>query len=47
MAEDVDNDTSLDILVTDLTRSPSWFKRTQTAPGTGNLHRNYFNYKHC
>ncbi len=34
MAEDVDNDTSLDILVTDLTRSPSWFKRTQTAPGT-------------
>lgn len=34
MAEDVDNDASLDILVTDLTGSPSWFKRTQTAPGT-------------
>ncbi|MFT5215212.1 MAG: hypothetical protein ACI83H_000320 [Glaciecola sp.] len=34
MAEDVDNDSSLDILVTDLTGSPSWFKRTQTAPGT-------------
>ncbi len=34
MAEDVDNDGSLDILVTDLTGSPSWFKRTQIAPGT-------------
>jgi hypothetical protein len=34
MAEDVDADNSLDILVTDLTGSPSWFKRTQIAPGT-------------
>jgi len=34
MAEDVDGDNSLDILVTDLTGSPSWFKRTQIAPGT-------------
>ena len=34
MAEDVDGDSSLDILVTDLTGSPSWFKRTQIAPGT-------------
>ncbi|MEH6536079.1 MAG: T9SS type A sorting domain-containing protein [Psychroserpens sp.] len=34
MAEDVDNDSSLDILVTDLTGNASWFKRTQTAPGT-------------
>jgi hypothetical protein len=33
MAEDVDNDNSLDILVTDLLGSPSWFKRTQVAPG--------------
>ncbi|MDG5491878.1 T9SS type A sorting domain-containing protein [Psychroserpens sp. SPM9] len=34
MAEDVDNDSSLDILVTDLTGNASWFKRTQIAPGT-------------
>ncbi len=34
MAEDVDNDSSLDILVTDITGSASWFKRTQIAPGT-------------
>ena len=34
MAEDVDGDNSLDILVTDLTGSPSWFKRTQISPGT-------------
>lgn len=34
MAEDVDSDNSLDILVTDLLGSPSWFKRVQTAPGT-------------
>lgn len=34
MAEDVDADNSLDILVTDLTGSPSWFKRTQIVPGT-------------
>lgn len=33
MAEDVNNDSSLDILVTDLLGSPSWFKRTQIAPG--------------
>lgn len=34
MAEDVDNDDSLDILVTDLLGSPSLFKRTQVTPGT-------------
>lgn len=34
MAEDVDADNSLDILVTDLNGSPSWFKRTQISPGT-------------
>ncbi len=34
MAEDVDGDNSLDILVTDLLGSPSWFKRTQISPGT-------------
>lgn len=34
MAEDVDNDSSLDILVTDLTGSASWFKRTEISPGT-------------
>ncbi|SDS46625.1 Por secretion system C-terminal sorting domain-containing protein [Formosa sp. Hel1_31_208] len=34
MAEDVDNDSSLDILVTDLTGNASWFKRTQISPGT-------------
>jgi len=34
MAEDVDGDNSLDILVTDLTGSPSWFKRTEIVPGT-------------
>jgi hypothetical protein len=34
MAEDVDGDNSLDILVTDLNGSPSWFKRTQISPGT-------------
>lgn len=34
MAEDVDNDSSLDILVTDITGNASWFKRTQISPGT-------------
>lgn len=34
MAEDVDADNSLDILVTDLNGNPSWFKRTQISPGT-------------
>ena len=34
MAEDVDGDNSLDILVTDLLGSPSWFKRTEIVPGT-------------
>ncbi|MEM5566285.1 T9SS type A sorting domain-containing protein [Psychroserpens sp. AS72] len=34
MAEDVDNDSSLDILVTDITGDASWFKRTQVSPGT-------------
>ncbi len=34
MAEDVDNDNSLDILVTDINGSPSWFKRTEIEPGT-------------
>lgn len=34
MAEEVDNDGSLDILVTDILGNPSWFKRTQIAPGT-------------
>ncbi|MBR9915086.1 MAG: T9SS type A sorting domain-containing protein [Algicola sp.] len=34
MAEDVDDDSSLDILVTDLTGNASWFKRTEIAPGT-------------
>ncbi|MEZ4797745.1 MAG: T9SS type A sorting domain-containing protein [Flavobacteriaceae bacterium] len=34
MAEDVDADNSLDILVTDINGSPSWFKRTQISPGT-------------
>jgi hypothetical protein len=34
MAEDVDNDSSLDILVTDITGNASWFKRTQITPGT-------------
>ncbi|MBO6606589.1 T9SS type A sorting domain-containing protein [Psychroserpens sp.] len=34
MAEDVDNDSSLDILVTDITGDASWFKRTQVALGT-------------
>lgn len=34
MAEDVDNDNSLDILVTDINGSPSWFKRTEISPGT-------------
>jgi hypothetical protein len=34
MAEDVDSDSSLDILVTDLLGSPSYFKRTEVSPGT-------------
>ncbi len=34
MAEDIDGDNSRDILVTDLTGVPSYFKRTQTSPGT-------------
>lgn len=34
MAEDIDADGSLDILVTDLKGSPSYFIRTQTSPGT-------------
>ncbi|MFD2917832.1 T9SS type A sorting domain-containing protein [Psychroserpens luteus] len=34
MAEDVDNDSSLDILVTDITGNASWFKRTEITPGT-------------
>lgn len=34
MAEDVDDDSSLDILVTDITGDASWFKRTQISPGT-------------
>jgi len=34
MAEDVDNDSSLDILVTDITGDASWFKRTEVSPGT-------------
>lgn len=34
MAEDVDNDSSLDILVTDITGDASWFKRTEISPGT-------------
>ena len=34
MAEDVDNDSSLDILVTDLNGDASWFKRTEISPGT-------------
>lgn len=34
MAEEVDNDSSLDILVTDITGNASWFKRTQISPGT-------------
>jgi hypothetical protein len=34
MAEDIDGDNSRDILVTDLTGSPSYFKRTETSPGT-------------
>lgn len=34
MAEDIDGDNSRDILVTDLTGSPSYFKRTELSPGT-------------
>ncbi len=34
MAEDVDDDSSLDILVTDITGDASWFKRSQISPGT-------------
>ena len=34
MAEDVDDDSSLDILVTDITGDASWFKRTEIVPGT-------------
>jgi hypothetical protein len=34
MAEDIDDDGSRDILVTDLLGSPSYFKRTETSPGT-------------
>ncbi|MGJ8592305.1 MAG: T9SS type A sorting domain-containing protein [Aquaticitalea sp.] len=34
MAEDIDGDNSRDILVTDITGSPSYFKRTEITPGT-------------
>ena len=34
MAEDIDDDGSRDILVTDLLGSPSYFKRTEISPGT-------------
>ncbi|NND50762.1 MAG: T9SS type A sorting domain-containing protein [Flavobacteriaceae bacterium] len=34
MVADVDNDSNLDILVTDLLGAPSWFKRIPVAPGT-------------
>jgi len=36
MVADVDNDSNIDILVTDLQGDPSWFKRIPVSPGTAN-----------